>query len=108
MIQVGSRMIRAGQLRSGMARDELENGVKFDDFADFGWIARWRWWGKVRSTCNTTNSRIKTNKTYQNSQITRKKVWGYFCGDFRIRIKNNKIKLENKEGRLRNHDQRGS
>jgi len=47
MIRARSRMIRAGQLRSGMARDELENGDKSKDFVDFGWIARWRWWGKV-------------------------------------------------------------
>ena len=39
---------------------------------------------------------------------SQKQFGAIFGGDFRIRKKNNKIKLENKEGRLRNRDQRGS
>ena len=54
--------------------------------------------GKARSTCNTTNSRIKTNKTSSKLTKHKKNCWGYFCGDFWIRTKNNKIKLENEEG----------
>ena len=54
--------------------------------------------GKARSTCNTTNSRIKTNKTSSKLTNHKKNFRGYFCGDFRIRTKNNKIKLENEEG----------
>ena len=49
----------------------------------------------------------KSTKHHKNSQIT-KKIGALFGGDFRIRTKNNKIKLENEEGRLRNRDQRGS
>ena len=55
MIRVKVRMIQAGQLRTGMARDELENGEKFEDFEDFNLISRVRWWGNAKSTCNTTN-----------------------------------------------------
>ena len=65
---------------------------------NLGGISRWRWWGKARSTCNATNSRIKTNKTSSKLTKHKKNFWGYFCGDFRIRTKNNKIKLENEEG----------
>src|SRR4051812_11792155 len=39
---------------------------------------------------------------------SQKKFGAIFGGDFRIRTKNNKIKLENKERGLRNRDQRGS
>ena len=60
-------------------------------------------WGKARSTCNTRNPRIKSNKTSSHQQIT-KNNWG----NFRFRTKNNQIKLENKERGLRNRDQRGS
>ena len=42
MIRVRVRMIRAGQTRSGTARDEPKNGENFDDSADFGWISRGR------------------------------------------------------------------
>ena len=111
LIRTRSRMIRAdpddpgqdlddpgGSTCSGMARVELENGHKFGGFADFGGILRWRWWGKARSTCSTTNSRIKTNKTSSKLTKHKKKFRGYFCGDFWIRTKNNKIKLENEKG----------
>ena len=81
MIRVKVRMIRARQVRTGMARDELENGEKFEDFVDFGWISRVKWWGKARSTCNTTNSRIKINKTSSYQQIT-KKIRASFGGEF--------------------------
>ena len=95
MIRARSRMIRAdpndpgdqpddpgGSTRSGMARDELENGLKFGDFADFGGISRWRWWGKARSTCNTTNSRIKTNKTSSKLTNHKKIIGAIFVGIF--------------------------
>ena len=42
-----------------------------------------------------------TDQNQQNFMKTHKsqeKNWSYFCGDFWIRTKNNKIKLENKEG----------
>src|SRR4051812_11362381 len=39
---------------------------------------------------------------------SQKKFRAIFGGDFRIRMKNNKIRLENKERGLRNRDQRGS
>ena len=43
----------------------------------------------------------QTNKSQKN--------WGLFLvGIFEIGEEHNKIRLENKEGRLRNHDQRGS
>ena len=32
------------------------------------------------------------------SRVLQEKFWGYFCGDFRIRTKNNKIKLEKRRG----------
>ena len=50
-------------------------------------------WGDARSTCNKANPRIKINKTHKSQ-----KNGGYFSGYFRIRMKNNKIKLENEEG----------
>ena len=59
-------------------------GQNSEDFVDENW-------GKARSTCNTRNMRIKSNKTLSHQQIT-KKNWG----NFRVRAKNNKIKLENK------------
>ena len=39
---------------------------------------------------------------------SQKKLGLFLWGNFRIRTKNNKIKLENKERGLRNRDQRGS
>ena len=49
----------------------------------------------------------KSTKHHQTNK-SQKKIGAIFGGDFRIRTKNNKIKLENEEGRLRNRDQRGS
>jgi hypothetical protein len=49
----------------------------------------------ARSTCQTTNPWTKTTKSHKIQQIARKIFGGYFCGDFRIRTKNNKIKLAN-------------
>ena len=96
MIRVRVRMIRAGQTRSGTARDEHKNGENFDDSADFGGISRGRRWGRARSTSYTPNPRIKINKSSSNQRIS-KKFGAIFCGDFRIYDEINKIKLE-KEG----------
>jgi hypothetical protein len=101
-------MIRPGQQRSGTARDELKNGGKFEGFEDFGWISRWRWWGKARSTRGKANPWSKSNKISSHQQITKNFGGVFLVGNFRIRTKNNKIKLENEGGRLRNRDQRGS
>ena len=87
MIRARSRMIRAGQSRSGTAREEHENGEKFDDFADFGWISRGRRWGKARSTSYTPNPRIKINKT-SSKPTNHKKILGLFLvGIFGFRTK---------------------
>ena len=53
--------------------------------------------GEARSTSHTQNSRIKTNKISTHEQIT-KKIGAIFGGDFRIRTKNNKIRLETQRG----------
>ena len=45
---------------------------------------------------HTQNSRIKSNKTSTHQQI--KKNGAIFGGDFRIRTKNNKIRLETQRG----------
>ena len=49
----------------------------------------------------------KSTKHHQTNK-SQKKLGAIFGGDFRIWDKINKIRLENKDGRLRNHDQRGS
>ena len=86
----GSRMIRAGQSRSGTAREEHENGEKFDDFADFGWISRGRRWGKARSTSYTPNPRIKINKSSSKPTKHKKKLGLFLVGIFGIRTKTTK------------------
>ena len=53
--------------------------------------------GEARSTSHTQNSRIKSNKTSTHQQIT-KKIGAIFGGDFWIRTKNNKIRLETQRG----------
>ena len=53
--------------------------------------------GEARSTSHTQTSRIKTNKISIHEQI-RKKIGAIFGGDFRIRMKNNKIRLETQRG----------
>ena len=53
--------------------------------------------GEARSTSHTQNSRIKTNKISTHEQIT-KKIGAISGGDFRIRTKNNKIRLETQWG----------
>ena len=53
--------------------------------------------GEARSMSHTQNSRIKTNKISTHEQIT-KKIGAIFGGDFRIRTKNNKIRLETQRG----------
>ena len=53
--------------------------------------------GEARSTSHTQNSRIKSNKTSSLQQIT-KKIGAIFGGDFRIRMKNNKNRLETQRG----------
>ena len=64
-------------------------------------------WGDARSTRNQANPWIKSNKTSSHQQIT-KKLGLFLVGIFEIGEEHNKIRLENKEGRLRNRDQRGS
>ena len=85
-------------------RGEVKSRAKVGRFC--GWKLGKRW-GKARYTCNTRNPRIKSNKTSSHKQIT-KKIGAILWGNFRVRTKNNKIKLENKERGLRNRDQRGS
>ena len=75
-------MIRAGQLRTGLARDELENNEKFEDFVDFLWVSWGRWWGKVRSTCNTKNPWIKINKNFIIPRNHKKQLGAIFGGEF--------------------------
>ena len=76
-------MIRAGQSRSGTARDELENGEKFDESADFGWISRGRRWEKQDPQVTHRIHGSKSTNLHQNQQIT-KKFGAIFGGDFRI------------------------
>ena len=45
---------------------------------------------------------------FQHNNKSRKTFGGIFVGNFRIWDKINKTKLENKQGRLRNCDERGS
>ena len=87
-------------------------GAEIDDFggkiAEISWMESRENWGKARSRRYKANPRIKFNKTSSNQQIT-KKIGGYFFGgDFRNWDKINKTRLENRTGRLRNRDQRGS
>jgi hypothetical protein len=101
--RMSGRWIRGRTRRT--PRGEVKSGAKFEGIC--GWNLGKRW-GKARSTCNTRNPRIKSNKTSSHQQITKKKLGLFLWGNFRIRTKNNKIKLENKERGLRNRDQRGS
>ena len=56
-------------------RVECSNpGQNSEDFVDGNW-------GKARSTCNTRNPRIKSNKTSSHQQIT-KKIGAIFVGQF--------------------------
>ena len=59
-------------------------------------------WGDARSTRNQANPWIKINKTSSNQQI--KKMGLFLVGIFEIGEEHNKIKLENKEGRLQIRD----
>ena len=110
MIREKVRMIRAGQT----AWDFL-SGMNFwaemDDFGgkigEISWMESGETWGDARSTRNQANPWIKINKTSSNQQIT-KKLGLFLAGIFEIGEEHNKIKLENKEGRLQNRDQRGS
>ena len=60
-------------------------GAEIDDFAakiaEILWMESGENWGKSRSTQDTTNPRIKINKTSSNQQIT-KKIGGYFWWGF--------------------------
>jgi len=49
----------------------------------------------------------KSTKLHQNNK-SQKKLGAIFVGNFRIRDKMNKTRLENTTGRLGNRDQRGS
>ena len=82
--------------------DELEEhrversnlGQNSEDFVDGNWGKDGE---KARSTCNIRNPRIKSNKTSSHQQIT-KKLGLFLWGNFRVRDKINKPRLENKEG----------
>ena len=75
-------------------------GQNLEDFMDGNW-------GKDGENLDlpATHEIRGSNPT----KLHHKKNLGLFlCGNFRVRTKNNKIKLENKERGLRNRDQRGS
>ena len=79
-------------------------GVKIDEISS---MESGENWGNSRSTRNQANPLIKINKTSSNQQIT-KKIGLFLVGIFEIGEEHYKIRLENNEGRLQNHDQRGS
>ena len=102
---------RAGCPGSGSV-DELEEhrversnpGQNSEDFVDGNW-------GKDGEKLNlrTTHEIRGSNPTKLHHTNKSQKNLGLFLwGNFRIRTKNNKIKLENKERGLRNRDQCGS
>jgi hypothetical protein len=62
------------------------------------WMELGKKLGEARSTCNTSNPCIKFNKTSSHQQITKKIGTAIFVGIFKIGIKHNKIRLENKGG----------
>ena len=65
-------------------RGEVKSGEKFGRLC--GWKLAKRW-GKARSTCNTRNLRIKSNKTSSHQQITKKKLGLFLVGIFGFRTK---------------------
>ena len=60
-------------------------GAEIDDFkgkiAEISWMESGETWGKARSTQDTTNPWIKSNKTSSHQQIT-KKLGAIFGGEF--------------------------
>ena len=80
------------------------SGAKFDGFR--GWKVG-KLGGKLdqldaKQTHGSNPTKLHhTNKSQKNLGL-------FLWGNFRIRTKNNKMKLENKERGLRNRDQRGS
>ena len=92
--------------------DELEEhrversnpGQNSEDFVDGNW-------GKDGGKLDlpATHEIRGSNPTkLHHTNKSQKKLGLFLWGNFRIRTKNNKIKLENKERGLRNRDQRGS
>ena len=61
-----------------------------------GWKLGENGW-EARSTQNKANPRIQTNKISTHQQIT-KKLGLFLVGNFRIRTKNNKTRLETQRG----------
>ena len=82
-------LVWGGNFRIGAEMDDSKGKI-----GEILWMEIGERWGKARSTCNTRNPWIKFNKTSSHQQIT-KKIGTIFVGQFRIRTKNNKIKLEN-------------
>jgi hypothetical protein len=62
-------------------------------FWEIQWWERLMMVGGFGSSCQFINSWTKSTKSHKIQQIARK-IWGYFCGDFRIGTKSNKIRLE--------------
>lgn len=82
---------------SGSEDDRDEHRVERSNLVKFGGICGWEGWGKARSTQHKANPRIQTNKISTHQQIT-KKIGAILVGNFRIRTKINKTRLERQRG----------
>ena len=79
-------------------------GQNSEDFVDGNW-------GKEAENLDlpATHKIRGSNPTkLHHTNKSQKKLGLFLSGNFRVRTKNNQIKLENKERGLRNRDQRGS
>ena len=107
---VGCPGLRAGCLGSGSV-DELEElcversnpGQNSEEFVDGNWGK-----GGGKLHLPTTHEIREPNPTKLHHTNKSQKKLGLFWGNFRIRNKINKTRLENKERGLRNRYQRGS
>ena len=99
---------RAGCPGSGSVdehRVERSNpGRNSEDFVDGNWGKD----GEKLDLPATHEIRGSNPTKLHHTNKSQKKLGLFLWGNFRVRTKNNKIKLENKERGLRNRDQRGS
>ena len=82
-------------------------GVKIRRIWAILWMKEVETKGKARSTQGKANPWIKSNKLHHTNK-SQKQFGAIFVGNFQIRDKISKTRLENTTGRLRNHDQCGS
>ena len=84
--------------------ERSNSGQNLEDFVDGNWGKD----GEKLDLPATHEIRGSNPTKLHHTNKSQKKFGAIFSGDFRIRTKNNKIKLENEEGRLRKRDQPGS